>query len=94
MHTQAIMTLNNPTAFRNNFVFGFKVGLAIAWAAPFILAGGMFIITIIGAPIGLLLIHVGIMPMVRLQKNRLEATNKWKHRDRPLDTEEEIPWVI
>jgi hypothetical protein len=50
------------------------------WAAPFVLTGTLLCLTVVGLPVGIILIEIGMRPIVRYLHKRSDAVMEESHR--------------
>lgn len=85
---------SNPYSMGSSFWFGIKIGLSIGWATPWFIVGVILCMTIFAIPVGVACFAIGAAPFTRLQYNRVQTKLAWEGRDRPMDNNEEVPWVM
>jgi uncharacterized membrane protein YccF (DUF307 family) len=74
-------------------MFVVKIVLAIAWGVPWAAAGIVCCVTILGIPIGLLCFGIAGYPLSRVVKTQVRKHEEYINRDRPMETDEDEPWI-
>lgn len=69
-----------------------KIVLVWLWALPITLLAVLACITVIGIPIGILLLFIGCYPLTKLVRDYIDETVEWEYRDHALPTDEPKPW--
>lgn len=67
--------------------------LSYLWGMPWVLLGIGLCITILGIPFGLLCFIIAGIPLSRTVINHHHRVQAWLDSDRPMDNENEVPWL-
>lgn len=82
--------MKDPYSSAERFKFFFKCSLCVLWAIPWVVVGIGLCATGFLIIIGIPLIMIGVRPLARVNKKRVECLLKWEEERE--DKEPEHPW--
>jgi uncharacterized membrane protein YccF (DUF307 family) len=78
--------------------FVLKLALAYIWGAFWVLVGLIFVLSIIGIPVGMACFGIAAWPVSQVinarLKQQVKAEREEEERDKPLDEDVIYPWEV